>query len=143
MNTPMTTHSDSEMSGGCITRIVIYYIRSGPLTTNVVAAVKKPGLCRGASLLFHLHRVMTRFFFPQLQIRPRHQPVFAAFAGLDDDGGLFEQVLFEAVDAETTCLADAAADAFVGEDDGSEMAGAFDGLACGINLGVDLENSMA
>ena len=51
---------------------------------------------------------------------------------------MFEQVLFEAVDAEATCLADAAADAFIREDDGGKMAGAFDGLPCGIDLGVEI-----
>ena len=52
---------------------------------------------------------------------------------------MFEQVLFEAVDAVATCLADAAADAFVSEDDRGEVAGAFDGLSGSIDLGVDLD----
>ena len=66
---------------------------------------------------------------PELLVGTFEDAVFLAFACFDEDGGFVEVVLVFDVDVVATGLAEAAADTFVGINDGDEESGAGDGEA--------------
>src|SRR5205823_4141172 len=70
--------------------------------------------------------------------RTRQNPVLLPLTRGNHDRGFRQQVLLDRVDAVAARLAKAAADALVGEDDGRDEAGSFDGIAVRIGLGVHL-----
>jgi hypothetical protein len=70
-------------------------------------------------------------------VRAIYHPILFARSGGDHDRGLIEQVFVGHIDSVAPCLAQAAADAFVGEDDWSQKSCVLDRIAGGIDLGAD------
>ncbi len=73
-----------------------------------------------------------------LYIGSRHDAIFETLAGFDNDGGFVEQVLLHDVNTVAASLTESTADAFVGDHQRSQEAGAFNGLSSVIDLRSNL-----
>jgi len=105
--------------------------------SNIAEGVVGIGRGRGGSGRARREAILLRTLVAPLQMAGLRKSILSSFASLDDDRRFRKQLFLVCVAPGAPCLAEAAADAFFGQDNRSEISRIFNRSTASVHFGAN------